>query len=197
MEKINENIELEQMKEQLSILKKKLENESILNDRLMRKAMSEKVSKINHDAIAAYIIIFFAIPYCTWVFIYLLNLSWWFCGVTDIFLLIALIYTYISHRGIRSNEILEGNLLEVSYKIARMKKMYADWLKIGIPFLVIWIIWFVLEVLHNSKGEEAHGVLIGGAVGAVIGVVIGSWKYRRIQRKAKEVIEQIHEQCKE
>lgn len=194
---MNENIELEQMKEQLSVLKKKLENESILNDRLMRKAMSDKVSRINHDAVAAYVLILFAIPYCTLVFVSLLGLSWWFCGVTDLFLIIALVYTYLSHKGIRSRELLEGNLLEVSSKIARMKKMYADWLKIGIPFLVIWITWFVLEVLRHSKGEETHGILIGGAVGGVIGAILGFWKYRRIQRKAREIIEQIQEQCKE
>ncbi|MCI2088619.1 MAG: hypothetical protein LKK21_01370 [Prevotella sp.] len=192
----NEDTELGQMKEQLALLKKKLRNESIVNDKLMRKIMSDKVSKINRDTMVGYILIFLAIPYWTWLSVDMLDFSWWFCGVTDMFFIVALIYTYISHKDIRAKELLEGNLLEVSYKITRMKKMEANWLKIGMPFLVIWLTWMVLEILHGRNGNSAS-ILVGGAIGAVIGGIIGTWQYRKKQRRAEEIISQIKEQCKE
>ncbi|GAA6528430.1 hypothetical protein LPYR103PRE_04030 [Segatella asaccharophila] len=192
----NEDTELGQMKEQLALLKKKLRNESIVNDKLMRKIMSDKVSKINRDTMVGYILIFLAIPYWTWLSVDMLDFSWWFCGVTDMFFIVALIYTYISHKDIRAKELLEGNLLEVSYKITRMKKMEANWLKIGMPFLVIWLTWMVLEILHGRNGNSAS-ILVGGAIGAVIGGIIGTWQYRKKQRRAEEIISQIKEQCKD
>ena len=112
------------------------------------------------------------------------------------FFIVALIYTYISHKDIRAKELLEGNLLEVSYKITRMKKMEANWLKIGMPFLVIWLTWMVLEILHGRNGNSAS-ILVGGAIGAVIGGIIGTWQYRKKQRRAEEIISQIKEQCKD
>lgn len=196
METNNEHVQFEQMKEQLVLLKRKLDNESIVNDKLMRKIMSDKVKSINRDEIAVCILIFIAIPYCTWVFVDMLNFSWWFCGVTDLFFIIALIYTYISHKDVKSKELMEGNLLQVSYKIAKMKKMNANWLKIGIPFLVIWFTWFLLEVLRD-KSEASYGVFVGGIIGLIVGGAIGTWEYRKKQRKADEVINQIKEQCKE
>ena len=49
MESLNENMELEQLREQLSILKRKLEKETIVNDRLMRNAMKNKAKNITRN----------------------------------------------------------------------------------------------------------------------------------------------------
>mgnify|MGYP003525238969 CR=1 FL=1 len=46
MEKYMDSRELMEMKEQLSILTKKLEKETIVNDRLMRRTTKEKISKM-------------------------------------------------------------------------------------------------------------------------------------------------------
>ena len=40
--------ELQQMKEQLAILTQKLDKETIVNERLMRRAMKEKVTKMQN-----------------------------------------------------------------------------------------------------------------------------------------------------
>ena len=46
MENYMDSRELMEMKEQLSILTKKLEKETIVNERLMRRATKEKISKM-------------------------------------------------------------------------------------------------------------------------------------------------------
>ena len=122
MENIN-NTELEQMKEQMNLLKEKIEKEKIVNQQLLRVAMKEKVSSLNRDAIIFVILGIVAIPYCTWVFISILNMSWWFIGVTDLFFLAAIVYTYFSHKDIKAKELMDGNLIEVSKKIMRMRRM--------------------------------------------------------------------------
>ena len=51
MENYMDSRELMEMKEQLTILTKKLEKETIVNDRLMRRATKEKISKMQRRAL--------------------------------------------------------------------------------------------------------------------------------------------------
>lgn|SRR5574344_392151 len=189
MENINANIELEQMREQLSVLKGKLDKEAIVNDRLMRKIMKQKVKSIKQHGRAIIILTCVFIPYCTWVFTNM-HMSVWFTAVTDIFMLTALIYDYFAYKNIQSNELMEGDLIDVKRKMIRFKRKQADWLKIGIPFIILWLAWFAIE---NMNHADAKFVLIGGIVGGVIGACIGFKYYLKIRRMATEVISQIDE----
>ena len=195
MENIN-NTELEQMKEQMNLLKEKIEKEKIVNQQLLRVAMKEKVSSLNRDAIIFVILGIVAIPYCTWVFISILNMSWWFIGVTDLFFLAAIVYTYFSHKDIKAKELMDGNLIEVSKKIMRMRRMYANWLKFSIPFVIVWFVWFLFEVLGNNV-DEGTPFAIGGTVGGIIGGFIGTKMYYRTRNKTLDVIQQIKELTEE
>jgi hypothetical protein len=189
MENINTNIELEQMKEQLSVLKGKLDKEAIVNDRLMRNIMNQKVKSIKRHGRTFIILTIIFIPYCTWAFMHM-HMSVWFTAVTDIFMLIALIYDYFAYKDIKSNELMEGDLIDVKRKMINFKRKQADWLKIGIPFIILWLAWFAIENLNQA---DAKFVLIGGIVGGVIGACIGFKYFLKIRRMATEVIGQIEE----
>lgn len=189
MENIND-IGIEQMKQQLSTLKNKLDKEMIVNDRLMRSIMNQKMKKINRERWMISSIILLGIPYCTWCFMFILNMSLVFTIVTDIFMSIALVYTYLMHKDVKKNELMEGNLVEVSHKTIKIKRMQANWLKFSIPFAVVWMSWFVIE---NMNGINAKYIIIGGSVGAVIGGIIGTMSYRKTRKMATEIIKQIEE----
>lgn len=192
MENKIESTELEQMRAQLNLLKGMLEKETIVNERLIRKAMKEKVSSLNRDAIVIAIVALVGIPYCTFVFANMMNISWWFIGVTDVFFLIAIIYTYISHKDIRAKELMDGNLIEVSRKIERMRRMYANWLKFSIPFVILWFAWFMFELLGRNA-DDGVPFAIGGIIGGIIGGCVGVCQYCRTRKKTLEVIMQIKE----
>lgn len=196
MENIIENAELKQMKEQMNLLKEKLEKEKIVNEQLLRVAMKEKVSSLNRDAIVIVIVALLGIPYCTWVFASIINVSWWFIAVTDIFFLVAVVYTYFSHKDIRAKELMDGNLIEVSRKMTRMRRMYANWLKFSIPFVIVWFAWLMFEVLGNNA-DNGIPFAIGGVTGGIIGTWIGIKMYRRTRKKSLDVILQIKELTEE
>lgn len=190
MENYIENTELLQMREQLSVLKDKLEKETIVNDKLMRRAMKAKVSSINREKRIMQIIGTLAIPYFIFVFKMLIDVSWWFIGATDAFLLFALIYTYVEYKDVRANDLMSEDLLVVRNKILRTKRMNASWLRFGIPFLIIWIVWFIFETIHLPSSEA---ILIGGCIGIIFGLIFGIQSYRKTQRQLSEVIQQIEE----
>ena len=191
MDKDNNIEELEMMKKQLEVLKDKLDKETIINEQLMRKAMKDKVSKLHKEAIIIACVALFGIPYCTWVFSFM-HMSELFIIVTDIFFAIAIVYTYITHKGLKANDLLNGNLIEVSYKITRMRHLESAWLRFSIPFIICWFTWFIFELMKQN-GDEAKGMAIGGVVGGVIGGIIGIMKYRKSRKKSQEILLQIKE----
>lgn len=190
MESLNENMELEQLKEQLSILKSKLEKETIVNDRLMRNAMKNKAKSITRNGWKISIIGAIAIPYCAWANKSLLHMSWGFVIVTDLFLLVAIIYNYFTYKHIHAKDLMEGNLIDVSNNIIRMKRMHFNWLKFSIPFLVLWLSWFIAENINVYDGKY---ILMGGVLGLIIGGIFGISFFRRNRRMMTEILDQIKE----
>ena len=183
---------LEEMKEQLALLHHKLDNERIINDRLVRRVISRNAGRINRDGLFFTIIAAIGIPYCIYVFSWM-GISWLFSAVTTVFFLIAIIYTYHSHRMIRTEHLAACTLAEVAQRIVHMKLLYARWLRFSIPFLIVWVIWFANEILSltGTTAEERRGILIGGAVGGAIGAVMGIITYRRTQHLANEILDEI------
>ncbi len=183
--------ELMEMKEQLAILTQKLNKETIVNGRLMRRAMKDKVSKMQRNALFKGIAIAFAIPYTVWI-CHLLGISLWLCTFTILFLGIALVYDYRIHNVLKPREALYGNLMDVQKKVLHIKQAYKDWLKVSIPFLIIWCTWFLYE-LSRQNHIPAEAILFGFLVGGTIGGTVAIHQYRKVQRTTDEILEQIEE----
>jgi len=183
--------ELMEMKEQLSILNKKLEKETIVNDRLMRRAMKNKISKMQRHALIKGIFIVLAMPYSICC-LHVIGTSSWFNAVSICSLITALLYDYRIHKNLHSNEAMYGNLMEVRKKVLSIKQAYKNWLKISIPFIIIWFSWFLYELFqlpHIPKDVIFTGVVFGGTIGGIIGTL----QYKKMQRTTDEILQQIEE----
>lgn len=84
----------------------------------------------------------------------------------------------------------ENSLIETNRGIARAKKMDADWLMLGIPFVTVWLGWFCYEGYNITNGMP---LLIGGAIGGVAGGIAGFSVHFKIQRKYREIMENIED----
>ena len=191
MDNYMDSRELTEMKGQLSILTQKLEKEKIVNDRMMRRATKEKISKLQRHALIKAIAIAFAIPYTCWV-THWLGISPWFCAFTSALLAIALYADYCIHRNLRANEAMQGNLMDVRKKVLHIKQAYRDWIKFSIPILIVWLTWFVYEICQNPDIPQ-EAIFTGIGSGGVFGGIIGFLEYRKIQRSADEILQQIEE----
>ena len=185
--------ELQQMKEQLATLTKKLDKETIVNERLMRQTMKSKASSIRKEAIIESIITLIMIPYTIWVMPEVIGISTGLCCFTCFFMVLALAGNYYIHSRFRPNKFVQGNLLEVRKDTLNMKKFYINWLKIGIPFLIIFFSWFIHDIHQASHEENLNGIYYGIGFGILIGSIVGIMTFRKIQRTADEILEQIEE----
>ena len=191
MERYNE---FEEMKAQLALLNKKLEQETLVNERLIRRSMKEKASSLRRKAIIESIISLIMIPYFIWVMPQLIGLSTGFCLFVCFMLALALGYNYYIHSHFRPDEFVYGDLIKAKKDTLMLKKFYANWLKfIGIPFIIVFLGWFAFEIKQHFQGEELQSILGGMAIGLVLGVIIGTYRYLKTQRMADDILTQIEE----
>ena len=185
---MDNSFELQQLKEQFNILNRSLNNQQIINERLIRASIESKVRNINSDgrkimAIAILGVIAIIADH------YLVNWSWLFTAVTIVFLLVAVLYNIYFRLGINNADALNADLIDMRLRTLRFKKMQSRWLWFSIPFLVVWLTWLLYETLNMIY--DPIPTIIGAAIGLVLGLAFGIKQYQRTQRQAKEIISDI------
>lgn len=194
--------EFEEMRQQLDILKNKLDNQTLVNDKLIRQSMLNKMSFMKKYTWVSFLVLLFIYYGYNEVRI-LFNMSWWFYGFTVLVMTFSVCFdAYINH--VNKKEFLNGDLIAASLQMQRMKKLRKRSLLYGIFFMTIWVSWFVIELYNGSGaangGENTsmfYGMLVGGGVGLIVGVAIGIWLYLRMQRINSDIISQIDELTKD
>ena len=194
--------EFEEMRQQLGILKNKLENQTLINDKLIRQSMLDKMSSMKKYTWFSFLVLLF-IYYAYYEAREIFNLSWWFYGFTVIFMTFSVCFDAYINR-VNKKDFLNGDLIAASLQMQRMKKLCKISLLCGISILTIWVPWICLEVYNGlgvaNGGENEslfYSMMVGGGVGLIIGVALGIWIYLRMQRINSDIIQQIDELKKE
>ena len=185
--------ELEDMRQQMQTLKKKLQQQEIVNDRLIRQSMKRNASLINRTYLWLIILAVLMVPYGYWAFVVLSHFSTVFWIGTSIYMLVCAGATYYNKRNVNDASLMTRNLLDVRRQMARAKKFDSDWLLIGIPTVLLWLGWFFYEVYQQGHGLTSHPMFWTGCVGGTIGAIIGFSIHFKIQRQYQEIIDQIED----
>ena len=194
MEELLNNAELNEMKEQIALLRKALEKETIVNEKFIRTSMRDKLKAVKRRS---YILCAIVIAVCPlWANPIFNYHSLWFKWVTIAFLLIAVVYEIYCNQLLSTQNYLCGNLVDEARKLNRYKQLARQWHRFSIPFLFVWLSWFVYEAASNG-GFMARNILIGGLIGGAIGGFIGWRIYRKGQNAVSEAISQIEELTEE
>lgn len=201
MEKINNNNELEIMRSQMASFKKQLEQQEIINSRIMAESMKKKFSWIKKMIIGEIILIPIFL-YLAFAAKYNFNLSWWSISTFIILLLCDVWCDYdINMRAIKNSDYSRDNLVNTMEKLLRMKQRRTKQTAIMLTATIVMSIWLLIEIgfhLIAINADTGMGlVFYGGGTGAFIGVVAAWWIYRKMQKTNDEMIKQIEEISKE
>ena len=191
METMND-FELNNMRQQMETLKKKLEKQEIVNDRIIRQSMKKTASSISVRYYFIMSLGLLMVPYMYFVFYEHFGLSLAFSIASGIFMLVCTAATYYNSLNLSNSNMMHGNLLDVRRRMARAKKFDANWLFFGIPAIIVWLGWLGYE-FYQKDGETALAMIIGAVVGGVIGAIIGFSMHFKTQRQYQEIIDQIEE----
>ena len=181
---------LREMQQQMKQLREKLESQKIVNDRLLRKACGQSLSRLRFKSnvpLVAGIIAILCMPA-----FHTFGISWWFIIFTEVMMLFCIGATLYTNRYIpRMNK----DLVTAAKDLKRYRKITDDWIKIGIPLLIVWLGLLIWDFIHNMGGDslKTYSFLGGVAAGIVLGGAAGL-KIRRDQLdSADELIAQIEE----
>ncbi len=186
---ITEQQELEILRSQMDILRKKLEQETIVNEKLMRETMKSRVSTINRQG---WISIGVAILMILWTPLFFNTLSTAFIITTIVFMAVDAIATWIIHKQVNERQLMSEDMRTVANKMKTLKKRYQWSTVIELPLVIAWCVWFTLEIIHITT---APWQLMAGAIafGAIIGFFISLKMYRKVIDNCNAIIQQIEE----
>ena len=187
------DFELENMRQQMTTLKNKLNQQEIVNDRLIRRSMRNEVNTIARRYYIIMAVGLLMVPYGYWCFVKLGGLSITFWIVTSIFMLVCAGATYYTLRKINDPNMMNRNLVEARKKVASAKKFEANWLFFGIPAVVLWLGWFLYETYQLHGGAFSNGLFWGGCIGGIIGAICGLSMNFKTQRQYQDIIDQIED----
>ena len=189
--------ELEEMKIQIDNLKKKLEDQTIVNEKHIRNSFSTKISDINRTVTMTVIAGIIALVYCT-CFFHFKGLSLAFTIATGLMLAVCVLLTLIQKIQLSRIDISAGNLVETARDISKIRTHYKDWYKTAIPMIIIWFGWMTYEILTRFEMTPMTiGFLSGAATGGILGGIIGGRINNKIINRTEELLGYIEELQKE
>lgn len=182
--------ELEELREQLDLLNKKLDKQQIFAEKSMIKYVKADLKKLNGSGVFFIVMGIFALIYCPVTF-YFWNFSFEFVVGTALMLFVCLAYTLYLHNGLYSIDVAKGNLMELSQKVLRLRKGYANWLYVGFTMIIVWCYFLYREALVIYENPE--GFMLAAIIGGLLGGVIGLSRHFKVVRDADNLLEHIKE----
>ena len=190
-ENINISEELEQLRSEYAVLKNKLDEQEIINDRIMLDSVRSKVDVIDNNdrviIVCCLLAMFFSPAYH-----YIFGATWWFCGATALFMAYGCYCTVRRHRSLFLTYKVERDMLPLVKKIKYFRNEYVNWLNVGMPLLVVWVVWLFLEIFWHADNRPV-ALLLSGCVlaGLGIGGAIGLRMRTRVIRTCDAIISQL------
>ena len=177
--------ELDILKEEMAALKRSLDKEQIVNDRLLRTVMRQKASWLNKFVISEFIML--PILYLMFVGICVFfHVSQWYAFSL---LVLSLIDVLVDIRTFRISPKVFSTctMLEVRRLLVRQKKERFIHVCIALPLAIAWLI-LMLCAIANATDPMAtdHMLNYSGVVGGIIGGIIGGIVVMIIYRKAQK-----------
>ena len=191
---MNTNIdELMEMRTQLSDFKSELRQQKIFNEKILRKAMAKDYSKERNTPWTSVIISIIAIPLLIILAYFTKVFPVWFIILTVVFLLASISLSFYRTRRFVSDDTMKGNVLTVAQNLADCKRFdNRSLLFFSLPVIVIWAAAFFYLMLRNG-GEFARAMAFGGAIGCILGGVLGAIYVRDSSRRIDRILAQIEE----
>ncbi len=186
------------MREQMATLKKKLEKQEIISERLISKtkeSLEKDMATVRRQYRMGHIVNFLSAPLIYYIVVYQLGLSVPFGIATAIWALVTFVF-FFWRKGHLYN-LHSDNLLEAQQKVTTLKQHHRKWLKFDYLSLVFWWAWFGWEIYRKSIMENAGDVPVrlyfGFVIGGLIGILINIWQVVKTQRRYQRMLDQIED----
>ena len=208
MEENNTMMELEQMREQMQVLRNKLDTQEIVNEKLVKNSVKSKMSWIKKFVYFELLLVPF-----TALLMYglkeVFNLSWFCYAFIVVLCVIDAVWDYrINVAALDLEKVEKHNLSDTLQKLIAMKQMRAKAFFIIMLLSIPLFMWTSIEMWQNISTSTitfiddmptnivyigACAGLVGGIIGFFVGIYISIRIYRKMQTTNDELIAQIED----
>ena len=175
--------EFQEMRQQMDLLKEKLNRQEIVNEQLMRKGMESSLNRLNTSRRMKRISMLLSLFLIPTILIRTLGMPVWFGIVTMTFFALALVYHEVFMEHISTNDLNRLSMKQINEKAVRLKEQGRRWLWFSIPTLIAWLgLFYYLISQRADDDSDVRYVLYGMVIGLIIGACLGTIIYRKRQR---------------
>ncbi len=186
-------IELQEMREQLTSLKQQLAGQKIINDKLMRRVTAEKASKLKSKKNTVLGLGVFAILVSVPIF-YRFGFPMYFLIYTVAMILFSMTMTIVYHRRVENTDFINGNLKNAAMKFKELRRNYRQWYGIAIPMIAIFIGLLYYSAFQMDLNQEIlNSFMVGAGIGGAIGAIIGVLMNNKVINLCDEIIKDLEE----
>ena len=121
-EEFDINQELEQMRQDYAALKERFDKQQIINEQLMQNAMKKDVRRMFLSKKTVPLGVAFAI--LAVILSYVQGMAWWITLALIIFTVLFFPAVFWAYKGVREEEIYNGNILSTTETLRRFKKRF-------------------------------------------------------------------------
>ena len=179
-----------EMREQMRQLKEKLDNQKIVNERIMRKSCTQTFNRLKLKS---------NLPIFLGIFAILLSPSFLQIGMsmrfvifTGVMMLVCIVATFLTNMHIPR---MDSDLVTATDELRKYKRIHAEWIKIALPMLAIWVGLAIWDAVKNIglSGQELYGMIAGLSVGVIVGLLLGLKLRRDQMNTADDLLAQLKE----
>lgn len=183
------NNELGALRSQLEVVKTALDNEKLVNERLMRTVMGNKLRPIVEERITQTVSCLVVMMLVGIILPKVSQISTAFIIVTEMMIVLFFSFFIYSHRGINSNAVVSGDLVEACSKLKKLHTLSAGYAKIALPLIALWWVWFIIEGVQFTSNKVAFLVCCIAAPFVAIPWWLHEW--RKKQRLIRELTDEM------
>ena len=189
------DMELEEMRAQINLLKEILDKQSIVNNHLLQQSMKAKVSQIHRQGWKAVACGIVAI---------VLNTMLYFVGalslpvliITILFMLLGILGTWYSHKPLNEKDLLGNDIHTTATAFSIVKKRYKFWMHYITPVtIILWLPLYCHDYVTSlgMPQETARYFIILFFISACIGALIGYLWHRKVVNVCDEAVKQLED----
>ena len=193
MENQNDNLqELELLRQQVADFKNRMDEQEIVNRKLLMAATKGHISWIKRLNIGGAIINIVMIPIVILVFRNIVGCSWGPILFCELILILSAAFGIWNISTIRDKHLLCDNVLSVQQRLTAFKRREKLSLFIGLPILLLWIVWILFDIYYGTNiplPSTTH--LIEDALIILIGLSFVFYTFYREKRTLNKTIKEI------
>ena len=181
------NNDFEDMRQQIGLLKSKLDGQRIVNEDIIRHVVQQKMHQANRIGWGIVAIGLLEIPLVLWVFRELCGFSWMFCIITAIYVLSSVVFQVMMNMSMKRQIRPNDDLLAVSKQLVTLKKRNIKWLYFAMPFTALWTGLIIWEAYKNPAFFPldfevfVYIIIFGVTLGLIIGLTIFFKRYNAMK----------------